>query len=59
MKDLEKTIKHFVSQQKRYMTQHDGKRCERIDDALEALRYFNAVVYDKPSFVEERLKKDA
>lgn len=40
MKDLEKTIKHFESQQKRYKTQHDGRPCERIEDALEALRLF-------------------
>lgn len=40
MKDLEKTIKHFESQQKRYKTQHDGCPCERIEDALEALRHF-------------------
>ena len=40
MKDLEKTIKHFESQQKRYKTQHDGRTCERIEDALEALRHF-------------------
>lgn len=39
MKDLEKTIKHFESQQKRYKTQHDGRPCERIEDALEALRH--------------------
>ena len=44
MKDIEKTIKHFESQQKRYKTQHDGRACERIEDALEALRHFRILV---------------
>lgn len=37
MNDLNKTIKHFESLQKRYTTQHNGKMCERVADALEAL----------------------
>jgi hypothetical protein len=37
MKDLNKTIKHFESLQKRYTTQHNGQMCERVSDALEAL----------------------
>ena len=37
MNDINKTIKHFESQQKRYKTQHDGRACERIEDALTAL----------------------
>lgn len=37
MNDINKTIKHFESLQKRYTTQHNGKMCERVADALEAL----------------------
>ena len=43
MKDINKTIKHFEALQKRYKTQHNGKMCERVADALEALNaYKNA-----------------
>ena len=34
----EETIKHFESLQKRYTTQHNGKHCEYVKEALEALR---------------------
>jgi hypothetical protein len=37
MNDINKTIKHFESLQKRYTTQHNGQMCERVADALEAL----------------------
>ena len=37
MNDINKTIKHFESLQKRYITQHNGQMCERVADALEAL----------------------
>lgn len=40
MNDINKTIKHFESLQKRYTTQHNGKMCERVADALEALEHF-------------------
>lgn len=40
MKDINKTIKHFESLQKRYTTQHNGQMCERVGDALEALYYY-------------------
>lgn len=40
MNNLEKTIKHFESLQKRYKTQHNGQMCERVADALEALYAF-------------------
>lgn len=40
MNDINKTIKHFESLQKRYTTQHNGKMCERVADALEALERF-------------------
>lgn len=40
MHDLERTIKHFESLQKRYTTQHNGKMCERVADALEALNIY-------------------
>ena len=40
MKDINKTIKHFKSLQKRYTTQHNGHMCERVEDALEALHYY-------------------
>ena len=37
MNNINKTIKHFESLQKRYTTQHNGQMCERVADALEAL----------------------
>lgn len=40
MNDINKTIKHFESLQKRYTTQHNGQMCERVADALEALNFF-------------------
>ena len=40
MNEINKTIKHFESLQKRYTTQHNGKMCERVADALEALERF-------------------
>ena len=40
MNHINKTIKHFESLQKRYTTQHNGKMCERVADALEALKHF-------------------
>lgn len=40
MNDIEKTIKHFTSLQKRYTTEHNGNACERVEDALEALRFY-------------------
>ena len=33
MNDINKTIKHFESLQKRYTTQHNGQMCERVADA--------------------------
>lgn len=42
MNDINKTIKHFESLQKRYTTQHNGQMCERVADALEALYRFKS-----------------
>ena len=42
MNDINKTIKHFKSLQKRYTTQHNGQMCERVADALEALYCFKS-----------------
>lgn len=44
MNDLKKTIKHFESLQKRYTTQHNGKMCDRVADALEALRWYSRII---------------
>lgn len=53
MNDLEKTIKHFESLQKRYTTQHNGKMCKRVADALEALNFYKMVADILfPPFVE-------
>lgn len=38
MTDNEKAIKHFESLQKRYTTQHNGKQCEYVKTALEAMK---------------------
>lgn len=55
MKDLEKTIKHFESQQKRYKTQHDGWPCERIEDALTALYACKRImsIFDSSSYKKQ------
>ena len=42
MNNINKTIKHFESLQKRYTTQHNGQMCERVADALEALYCFKS-----------------
>ena len=42
MNNINKTIKHFESLQKRYTTQHNGQMCERVADALEALYRFQS-----------------
>lgn len=43
MNDINKTIKHFESLQKRYTTQHNGQMCERVADALDALYCFKSM----------------
>lgn len=43
MYDIDKTIKHFESLQKRYITTHNGEMCKRVADALEALHEVQAV----------------
>ena len=43
MNNINKTIKHFESLQKRYTTQHNGQMCERVADALEALSCFKSM----------------
>lgn len=42
MNNIDETIKHFESLQKRYATQHNGQMCERVADALEALYHFKS-----------------
>lgn len=37
--NIEDSIKHFEKLQKRYTKTHNGKMCERVADALAALRY--------------------
>lgn len=38
MSEIERAIQHFESLQKRYTTQHNGKHCELVGAALQALR---------------------
>lgn len=38
MSEIERAVKHFEGLQKRYTTQHNGKHCELVKTALEALR---------------------
>lgn len=42
MNNINETIKHFESLQKRYTTQHNGQMCERVADALESLYSFKS-----------------
>lgn len=56
MNDINKTIKHFESLQKRYTTQHNGKMCDRVSDALEALyRFKNQEEYFKTMFGSKKV----
>lgn len=54
MKDINKTIKHFESLQKRYTTQHNGQMCERVEDALEALHYYKDQVEYSNTLLETK-----
>ena len=38
MGEIERAIKHFEGLQKRYTTQHNGKHCDLVATALDALR---------------------
>lgn len=38
MNEIERAIKHFEGLQKRYATQHNGKHCDLVATALDALR---------------------
>ena len=38
MNEIERAIKHFEGLQKRYTTQHNGKHCDLVATALDALR---------------------
>jgi hypothetical protein len=44
MNNLDKTIKHFRSLQKRYTKTHQGEPCERVADALEALVFYRDII---------------
>ena len=59
MNDINKTIKHFESLQKRYATQHNGQMCERVADALEALYCFKneELEFELDSSMDKRIKK--
>ena len=60
MNDINKTIKHFESLQKRYTTQHNGQMCERVADALEALyRFKNQEDYFNKMFGTAAVKEFA
>lgn len=55
MNDLEKTIKHFESLQKRYTTEHNGRMCERVADALDALRLYERLTHDFGEVIYEKV----
>ena len=38
MNEIERAIKHFVSLQKRYTTQHNGEQCALVEIDVSALR---------------------
>ena len=43
MNDINKTVKHFQSLQRRYIKTHQGESCPRLEDALEALKFYKGV----------------
>lgn len=57
MNDINKTIKHFESLQKRYTTQHNGQMCERVTDALEALYHYKSQTGEDDRFTPEQVRK--
>lgn len=42
--DIDDSIRHFESLQKRYMTTHNGKMCSRVEDALTSMRFIKAII---------------
>lgn len=57
MNDINKTIKHFESLQKRYTTQHNGQMCEKVADALEALYHYKSQTGEEDIFTPEQVRK--
>jgi len=57
---VEEAIKHFESLQKRYTTQHNGKQCELVKTALEALyeKKEREQTENKPLTLEELIEID-
>lgn len=53
MYDIEKTIKHFEALQKRYTKQHNENMCERVADALEALKKYKTQEKAQPTVVND------
>lgn len=47
----EEAIRHFKSLQKRYMTEHNGKMCEKVALAIEALE---KQISKNPIFIEQK-----
>ena len=52
MNNLDKTIKHFRSLQKRYTKTHQGEPCERVADALEALGFYKDIITGEKGSLE-------
>lgn len=50
---IEKAIKHFTSLQKRYTTQHNGKHCEYVKLALDAI---SKRVAQNPILIDGRMR---
>lgn len=42
--DIDDSIKHFESLQKRYMKTHNGKMCPRVKDALTAMYFIKSMI---------------
>ena len=49
----EEAIKHFKSLQKRYTKEHNGRMCEKVNLALEALE---KQIPKKPQYVDTRFR---
>lgn len=42
--DINDSIRHFESLQKRYMKTHNGKMCLRVEDALASMYFIKSII---------------
>lgn len=53
--DINDSIRHFESLQKRYMKTHNGKMCSRVGDALTSMYFIKSVIASTREEAEEAI----